>query len=38
MPFLAENFFFSKKIWHFGNYFNYQTTALIMRELQNYQW
>ena len=29
--FLAEKNHFSKKIWHFGNYFNYQTTALIMR-------
>lgn len=38
MPYLVENFILSKKIWHFGNYFNYQTTALIVSELQNYQW
>jgi hypothetical protein len=38
MPYLAEIFHFSKKIWHFANYFNYQTTALIVNELQNYHW
>lgn len=38
MAYLVEINHFSKKDRHFANYFNYQTTALIMRELQNYRW